>query len=960
VNQEERITWPKLFMVFIIVLALGMLVAFCTVEPNTAYADERVVVAVRNFGKPMEPLAPAFTNDPERIVLSQNFYSTQPGARQSRNGVVQSFNYSALKTQSADAIATFGGQDDSAAIVFMAGGKWWYTFYGAYSGGQLQYVSSVAAPREVRPYSPGTIYYDTTGASFIVGSNQPAYFTRHLQPNDTLYLESPLDTAVVKYVFSDGELRVDTLNGITFHTSDPWHASRVYVGSDPWLYSSGQYIYSGSTKDAPQVIFNKDDTVFIRPLVMVDSFVVDAIRSVYKDSVGGSETRRSSEVAGGGDTVIVEMQLVSRRANWLPDQWLVSDAGSPVTYFVRLGFYDDTAKGYLGRFYTIRGNTDTSIFLASWFRDTIVNGLSAAERTALQPLRTDTLDSVITAFPLIYHAYIYAASGSFDVVLADTSTPQATLFGRGAIWKVPDPAPPLIDTAQFANYLHFLHLTKDDVQFPAYTAGRDQIKTYTIGRRLSTSWGAPGAVIGVPLSQSELPVGDTIIAYREESHLRGEFLPGKYQGWEVWGIWTIKTVISKRPVQASFVNDAYYPVRYAKRIGDTLFFVVSAANLDMVADTSRDTTSNWEIVKVGMPSWSGMTSWGNPPQLVAWGDTSSPSLLSFAQPSDPWNWTALNDVNIGLTSSGPVVGVIGFDDQLLAYKQNSITGFNGSQFTEISQGDGLIARDALTADNKRAFWLDIDGPKMISRRDFSGYTIQKIGKALDPVFNAWSSGFFGSSVVPFYVNPAYRSQALMRYNEYDEHLYLWFAEGSATTNNRCLTMNLATGEWDGLFTNGASAAMPMVWDDTTGLLFARNDTARVMRTSGNFNDGGVGITSDLRSGRFWNTDEKGWPISTTLQAVRFTGRGSDVLYDTLRLSVYVNRSMSGNITTAAADSVILDMATSVADGQFTWYPSSDLTGVYWEWRIYVDGGTTGTLFAPYEMLFEFSAPSREK
>lgn len=950
-RQEDTGTQiGTLFILFCILVALGMLLAFCSVEPQKLYAQEPYqTVAVRNFGKPMEPILPVFTNDPERIILSQNFYTTQPNARQTRNGVVSVSNYSSRKTAAADAITTIESMGDSAAIVFMAGGKWWYMFYGIRKSGTMYYNDTLATPREVRPYTPGVVTF-TAGTRSIVGVGTK--FTRHLQPGDTLYVDSPSDTFVVRFVISDQEIYADSVNDVGNHVSDTWDASRVYSGVDPFLYSSDKYAYTGSVKDAPQVIFNKDDSLFIRPLVMVDSFYVNAIAPLhYVDTtIEGDTLRRSFSSASGTDTVIEEIQLISRRAGWIRDQWLVSPDESPVSYFVRLG-WAVTDNDQWGRFYTIAGNSDTAMYLAAWYCDSIIPGINPN----CQLGRGDSMvTGDVAAEPW---AYIYTSVGDYDVVVGDDQTDTATLYGRGAVWKVRDPGASIIDTLAPYNNLYFLHLTSDDISFPAYTAGSDIIKNYTIKRRISSIC-SERYPVQPPVFQSDLPIGDSIVGYSEVV-AEGE-RSGIAKCRMIWGYWTIKSTRLSTPVQAKFVNDAFYPVRFARHGGDTTYFNVSSANRDMVFDTSVRSTANWEIVKVGMPSWGGMTSWGNPAQIVAWGDTTSPSMMSAAQANDPWNWTTLNDVQLGIDLNDPVVGMIGFDDQLLAFKRNSITSYDGTRLSEISQGDGLIARDALVADNKRAFWLDIDGPKMISRRDFSGYTIQKIGKSLDPVFNAWGSANFGASVVPFSINPAYRNQAVMRYNKLDEHIYLWFAEGSSTTNNRCLTFNVANGGWDGLFTNGATAAIPMIWKDTACLVFSKNDTARLMRTSLNWNDAGVGITAQLQSSKFWLTDNKGYPVSGTLQRVRFAGRGSDLLFDTLHLIIATNSTMHGSITASAADTITIDMPNSVADGQFVWYPSNDLTGVYWEWKLYVDGGTTGTVFAPYEMLFDFAPSGREK
>ena len=111
-------------LIFAIVLLLFVAAAAQTGIKN-------IVVTVNDFSKGMMPILPPFQNDPEAIAYSQNMYSLQPGTRTVRSGTVELVDYDSavgddtiLATNGVDAMALYVPTDDSSAIVFASGGKW--------------------------------------------------------------------------------------------------------------------------------------------------------------------------------------------------------------------------------------------------------------------------------------------------------------------------------------------------------------------------------------------------------------------------------------------------------------------------------------------------------------------------------------------------------------------------------------------------------------------------------------------------------------------------------------------------------------------------------------------------------------------------------------------------------------------------------------------------------------------
>jgi hypothetical protein len=426
---------------------------------------------------------------------------------------------------------------------------------------------------------------------------------------------------------------------------------------------------------------------------------------------------------------------------------------------------------------------------------------------------------------------------------------------------------------------------------------------------------------------------------------------GKGQDVEAYREWIVLTPDSVNRVtrEAKAIGNSMFPVRFARTNGDTTFFVTTISS--DLTDSSDVSTVNWEIVKVGMPNFSGMTEWNTPPQLVGWGDSTSPSLLSFAEPNDPWNWPVTNDVLVGNDPSRPIVSVYGYDDQLVIFKPSSMLGFDGNRFKELSQTDGLAAPRAVVGLTKELYWLDVDGVKKMARRDFSGYSIQKVSTALDPIFNAWNANNYGTDVVPFYLTPENRSKSVFAYNQRDRHLYaIMSIITPGDTSQAILTYGVETGLWDGYFTIPATDAIWATIRDTSRILIGSPDSATIFGLDYIYLDNNVGIDLDLRSSKF-QIEDNGWPVKSKLKSVWFNGRGAANLLDGARvLLIGENATDTFNITFNAG----------IGDVGQTFYSSKDNLSKYWQWQIKAEGkDATGSLFQPHELRMEFIPVARE-
>jgi hypothetical protein len=919
------------------------------------------VVRVTTFGNGMSPVSPR-TNNAERIIYSENLYSQQPGGRQLRSGIARFGDTITSVDSAVRSLEWFVPKHDSGALILTSGGKW----FGNSAGKRVTSVSPsfdwkayLSAARQIRPYPGGdSVRY---GGDTLRGYN--SRFTRDLQPGDTVTVDGLVRR--VKHIRSDEHLTVASSWGAA-DTARVYTASRSYPVPNfkPFLFQSGDRMYSGTAGSSPQVIYVKDDTLRIRHLGIVDSFYIDTVYSKYPRTIAAWDSldyrRRSWDTIPLADSArfIKEIQLVSRRkaGEWSPDKWLQTFGGGPEAYYVRVGYRGQT------QFYQIAGNTDTSIFLAALYVDTTkVDGGAAVKLSDSSwvdsifldkvPILPDTLDAVDVEGKW---GYIYCAVGFSDVVVPDNETGSVALRGRGALFYTIDAGFP-IDTAEMYKAMHYIHLTGSDIGFSAYSNSMSRtLREYYRRSITPLTFVSPDTVLvefptwycGCDLGRNWEDDYETAL-----EECRSCLSPGLIQGYG-YKVATRKT--NRTTIDAQVLANAYFPILSMSKSGDTMFFVTPTSYA--LVDPQIVSTSQWEIIRIDMPNWSGMEEWGTPPQSVAWGDTAAPSLLSFAAPLNPWDWSVSRDVLVGNDPSDPVVSVITYDDQLVVGKTSSMQAYNGSQFVELSQSDGFIAPDAVVGLTKEMFFLDVDGLKWMSRRDFSGYSITSISTDMDPTFNAWSAIQFGASVVPVVLSPKYRKNAVLVYNQRDHHLYLFATFGLDTTirtNNGCLTYDTRQRIWDGYFTIAATDAVWATIRDTSRIIIGSKDSATVFALDYAYNDLGSNINSRLVGGEFWGTDNNGRQMFTQLSRVvvntRSTSGGLDsamVLFagesgtDTMRLTGYP--------------------AGSVGVVEQVFRPDKGTLSVYWGWEMKTWGSAAASVFQPVDMTIWLEPVGRKE
>lgn len=956
--------WQLVMMAALAFIALVIMFSVC-LKPS--YGQEPIVVTIDDFGQGMTPVTGPYTNNPEAITLSENMMSTQPGGRQLRYGYTPMMkaksSASALRS-----MAFYAPKNDSASIIHTAAGIWWDTKAGGYSysepGGQVTWITdTLAAGTRIRPYKDGD--------SIVVnGPSVKGYrtrFVRDLQQGDTITLETgATDTMrMVKTVIADDSLEFSATSGIstTKYTIAQYTVGRTYkLAQTPFLLQSGEYVYTGTVADPPQIIYNvsttSNDTRYIRSMGIVDSFYIDSIYSNYNDTL----VRRSWDTLGNGKKMIKEIQIVSRRQVWFPNQWVEDVSGNPQAYYVRLGHSGGGSK-YKTKFYAIEGNSDTSIYLRTWYVDSLIAGTTKWRDSIFQGAGGNagdipTIKDTLTAADVEgTWGYIYSACGNVKTVLADASTNIATLLARGSVWILTGADALTISPDSFYNSLHYLHLTANDVAFPQFT-NTQRLKTYT----KKANWAARDQV---PPPDPTLPKGDTIIAVRDSCETRwSENFGSQRFCTRYWTIQSSRAVT----VTAEFSSTAsgWYPVRYAvlDTVGtDTLVIVTGPS--PALNDTTNVTTANWELVRVGLPYWSGMVEWGNVPQLVAWGDSSSGSLLSFSGFNDPWNWSVTRDMVVGRNFVDPIVGVLGYDEGITIGKTSSTFTWDGETVRELSASVGLAGPNAAVVIGKEYYRLATDGLYRTDRRDFSGYADTKISTPLDPVFNAWNAIASGIDVVPFRINPKYRHKCVLVPNQRDNHLYLLFPQGSDTVNSRILTYDWLRNQWDGYFTFGGSDAMWAVIRDTARILFGSNDSAYIWGMDYKWVDGiATGIDARLQSNMFWTSDAQGWPVESQFTGMRFFSRSIQDAVD----SAYILLIAQPDDGSSASSAGLIDTMRITYDvitprtKEQAMKSSRMLLSKYWRWEIKwfaPDAASTPSIFQPIQLQLEFVPVRRD-
>lgn len=927
-----KLDFRILFYLFFVLVALGMLVAFCVVEPKHAYAQglesNRFSIHVTNFGAGMAPVLPPYVGTPETFSLSQNFISNQPNGRQLRYGYVELVDSTSAASNGGnsgvDAIHVYSPDVGERKLMYAIGGKW---LMGDLDTSADKITSVALSPYLTAPngsdlnWVGDSAWYAASGARFL----------EHLQPGDTmvLYLSGsgvPFTTRVIRWVISNDKVKFTT--GALSSNSGSYTIKRSYPndsGLHPYFYQYRQDVYTGTKRSRPQVIYPDPDVpglYDIRPAGIAESLHIDAIYFKFGDT---SSIVKSYDTASDGKEYFSVMQVVDRNKAWLSDEWAIYAEGAPETFYFRFGSRAGDSIGAMT--YRILGNTDTSLFLASLFVDTTTNR-NFCDTTARY--KADTADFAPFTGG---RGYIYSSAGNFKTVYRGSGS--LSIYGGGAVLVTPDSLHR--DSLSGTGGIYFVR-PLDAVTIPVHTF---------LGWRYRSEDVPCGSVVNTPAGQVLTGTwtwfdrnGNCITRYNFRYPVTGTIGPSpRYK-------------YSPAAARYEAVNKfTFFPILDIDHKRDSMFI---RSGLSFNPGAAKVVVTRWEIVRADLPQWSGMTEFQN--QLYAWGDTTAPGTLNRSKPNVPGGlgihaWSANDDILLGDNPSEAINSVGGYDDQLfIGQKDNILSTVDGISYSQIATNIGISGQFAVFPYNKEAFWLYDDGVYRVSRRDLSGHTVEKISLPLDPVFNKWSAVQYGSNVAPFSVNRALLDQAILTFNRRDQHLYLFFAEGSSTSNNRCLTYNLNTGMWDGLFTFGASAATCTRFHDTTRLIFGNPSKPVIYAYDYNYSDGGTPISADLQSGKFYFTAKDGWPVRTKLDRIGFLGRSNSSLVDTVMLIV------TGDY---AADTFLVSYSSaSVADSMSILYSNRDNLSTHWSYKLHIRGDSAGAIFQPHRLDIDFIAVER--
>jgi hypothetical protein len=967
----------------------------------TAFAQAPVTFTIKDFSRGMTPVAPPYSNDPEVIVLSENMYSNQPGGRQIRFGLSELVDYDSVAadtvTAAVDALGLFIPANDSGSIIVAAGGKWYEVFGGERSFGEFGLTKDTTRIlREIAGYPDWDSVETLTDSLIGYGSK----FLRHLRDGDVLVSSAGVKEVV--HVISDTKLKVSSASPFIkdeVYTQDSaFYTRRLYVDTStapPFILQSGEYAYTGNIFTPPSIIYEVEGTPYMRPLDIVDSFPIDTVYSLWggTDDTTALQGGKGFYTTDNSDTVITSIKIVSRSklGDWSLRDWSGVGTGNANTFYARLGFtgvdtFDDTLfdttwidttdgsafiasdtscgvactvwtvdtlfyrdRDY-GKYFQILDNDDTSLTLMAWYVDHSLGGDSVDgsapthwNESVFDDRGVSLRDTLRPEYLEGAWGYIYSAAGEYRIVVPNSETSTAIVRGGGGVFAVPDTT--LLDVDDIAyDGLHFLHVIEQTQLSASIDTSIDGGRTGW--ERLETTGDCEDRT---PPTVS-LGYGDTLVV---APFWTMSVNIGEGQCIHRWKARVFRANVVTTPHPVTVLAESYYPLRYAFEDGDSTWFVSALAH--DLSNSNAPTITEWEIVKVGMPNFAGMEEWYSPPQLVGWGDTTSLSWLHFSGINDPWAWSGADDFIVGRATDQPIVGVVGYDDQLVIFRDNSTFSFDGGTLTELSQSDGLVGRRAVIGLNKDLYWLDVDGVNRMSRRDFSGYTIEKISKPMDPVFNSWNAAQFGSDVTPFTLDPAYRHNAVMAYNYRDNHLYLFFTLLGGTTNQKCMTYDIEADKWDGYFDIAASDAMWAVVDDTARLILGGTDSTLLSVTDYTYADypdeQHGGINTELRSGKFWIAGEDGWPYESKFLRAWFLSRSA----------AGMDSSFIQFVGDDGTDTWTLDYSGEATPGTITqvYRSTTDNISRFWQWKILVYGDSSGVIFQPYELHVELAPMRRD-
>lgn len=952
------------YILALTVVLLGLLLILLVMGVPPARA-QTAVITVNDFGKGMTPVATPFINDPSRIVYSENMYSTQPGTRQLRFGIanymdVQGTDYAAHPDTFVSKLALFQPSYDTAQLVYTAGGVWYYVKGGAFQYGYGRFGQQVKVTDDssfvVRPWTSGdpandSLVVDSTGAA--ANYENSSFWLRHLQAGDSIFFDTGVSSirALITHVISDDSIDI---RGFTDDSTFRLSMSEVEVrryytaGSElsrPFMTQAGDVLYTGTNRDRPQAIWADSGDLYIRPLGLVDSMQIDSVYYGITDSLYTSiDTTYLNATTN--DTIYIwrRMELVSRSKAWYPGKWAEDIEGNKQGYYLRLGARLDSDNQ--AATYQIIDNSDTSLVLPVIFMDT--SGCAACTLYNIP----DTSARLTSADLVGTWAYIYATPGVVETVHRSDYEDSLLLLSGAAVLRTT--ATVLSDTTQIDSInldMHWLQL-REPVDLAATPENLTEKRSVSFNR-YTDSWPPDPVLTGKQyIADRGYECGEWV---EDCNYFSGEC----EQYWNAnlctqwWVIGDSSGVYRQEPFLESFIHisRAYYE-------GDTLVMLTDGPY--RVGDTMQfqyDSIwiTNWSIVRTGFPRFGGMTEFSN--RLMAWGDSLSPGRINLSDQFNHRNWRVIDDqgtvteVFLNNGTEDPVVTIVPYDDRAVVLRANSAISY--PDFSELSQTDGCVGQWAAIGLNKYLYWLAVDGVYRMERRDFQGYSVTKISYDIDPILNAWNKVTFGNMISPITINPQYAHKSVLTYNQRDQHLWLFFPANSSTTNSHVLTYDLQREQWDGVMTIAASDAIWANVADTSRILIGSLDSNHVFQLDYSYNDLGVGIDADLRSGLFWIPDQSGRPVQSSLDFIEFISRSLNGFVDSVHVivdAVGVGGGSGTETFNVTADYPVSFTEPGTVSKKWT---HNSVQGTYFQWRIRTYGSDSMTIFQPYVLNMHF-------
>lgn len=970
----------------------------------------RIVTIVHDFSTGINPGVVPYAT-PQTIAWASNFISPLVGGVQLRSGYVGLLPDPVDPiTDTTTAIHVFSPTKDSTYILYAAGGVWHGNQAGRFrvrnpvvvgTAPEVDWLSDFGGQERINAYNYGDSIKIYSASTQVFGWG--TRFIRDVAVGDTLVFSDTTAAREIVAVVHDGLLLMSAASDHNGKDTD-WTIRRRYdeQAGAPFFTSVGEYAYTGNISTRPQVIFNDNETLYLRALGIVDSFYIDTLYyfsgRYVADSAGTEYTDRDPRRLDGDtlrytldpfitwDTTFTQpdadsfnvflksFQVVSRRKAWFTNEWRQAIDGAPEAFYVRLG-PTSGQNAARAKYLTIAANDDTSLFLNTWFVQDTCLGFDSVAGNAFW---NDSLyggkgldfdDTLVQSGIVGTWGYIYAAAGTPEPIVQDTATDLLYILGRGAMCFTVDST---LDTADFQNGLYFLRLTADDVGWPAFklqTEREQGIEVVVIDNwdqpvlsdddsLISTRavWAGWAYIQRDQYSQKVYQrVTDYYYNYATAEWAFRNWQPGRYDVGDrikrstEYKIRRGKNVYKEQ--DALYLRKDYaFPIVYTLNNGDTCFFITGASG--MLEDIDTVTTANWEIVRARMPNFREMQPSIAGGGLIGWGDTLAVATMSFSESNNPWRFSALNDILVG-DPSDPITAAAVYDNQILAFKHNSITSVTNGNL--LSAGLGAVGRNAVALHDKWVFFASEDGVYRMERRDYYGYSQVPISRVLDPVYQGWSNQANPTHEVPISIKRQFLENLTLRYNQHDHHLWMWLPNDSIGGLGIALTYNTESGVWDGAQGIPAGAVTAAVVRDTSRLLIGSVDSAYVFALDYTYNDDGDTINGSIRSKPFAIRDDAGRKLRVKLHSLSVTSQALDGAID----SVVVIVRKRADILSAQRDHTFRLGAslTSPTLQQRTevFYPNQVIIGRDWEWLLYAYGAAAASTYTPIELEFEWIA-----